>query len=462
MPFPDTIHGFMYDAAFVDKTNSIRLLNPTGGMLVPSVQSLSYFRDTKTVNDERATRPWLGAYTADTRAQVLVDGAEFADFLAHVATMPAAETEALFAILDRLFIHYDALETLTDIETALTTDAAYSIYSPGSLSLSPGTAQATAYNAGSTIIEAPNWALFKVFTTGSEGQEEIELKIWTGDAQFISNYPVTSISEVVPVLSYSALLNDPIIGGGSNAFDVADDSAELWRTKLDPQLFGKDNSGIHLQKIKFYDASLNVTLVPFGILHKGLVPNLLKIRTAIKDLLLGATGSEEQWRARAPELFIADQFYLIPQWNISTTRPDQVTYPNVAPVAKILTNTRLALPALSTDYIDANIEIIAAVYDSLFLSSVPHPLNVQEFSIMDIHPTYQSYAASEPGFANMEAHTKDFANRLNIALAVAAGKATNELYQPRVEGDDTYIPFVVGTTEYYVMTKESFLNKVGA
>lgn len=457
-----TIHGFLKDTAFIDRSSPARLDNPGGGLCLPSEQSLSYFQNTTSLVDTRATRPWISPHTADTLPVLYVDGVVFADFITHFASLADSERDSLFAILDRLVIFNQVLETVGDMDTDLSTEPEYSIYKPGSLSVSSERVQGEVFNAAGTIVEAPAWVQFSIFTTGGSGQEEHELKVWVDDAVFKTDYPISAITELVPILPYSTLLTGPLSGGGSNVFEAATTATDLIQSAIDPKMRLTHQTGLYLQNITFNDQALQAKLVPFGILHKGLIPDLLSIRTEIREAVLASgVGTEAAWRLRAPELFIVDQFYIIPMWDVVTVRPDGSINPSLISVAQIRANTKTALPALSGSYIDDGLEVMSVVYNAMQVGTVPHPENINYNSIFEIHDTYQNYAASEPGFANMEEHTKTFSNRMNTALPVAAGVTTNPLYPPRQEADSTYIPFVVGTTEYYIMTKESYLNKVG-
>lgn len=466
MPVNPTVHVFLHDPAFIERDNPSKpIFSVVGGLCIPAAKHLSYFKTLYQIVDARTERdPLPSAALAATKPIILLDQDEYAGFIGQYTAMSSSFKGMLFAIIDRVLLGNRSTDTATTLDTELTNDPRYGIYKPFSLSVAPSRSVGTAYLGGgdTEVIVAPDWALFKISVATPSGPQDVEIKVWASDGAFGVGYPVSIITEVIPPLDYTTLFSAPLIGAGSNPFTIAMNSATLGQGKLDPKLRDDDSSGLHLQKIAFYDANGNVMLVPFSILYKGARPGVLAIRRAIRqEVLTSGVGDPTRWRQRAPELFVEDQFYCIPQWNIRTERPDQVVYPNISPLPILIQNTRDALPQYATDYISQSTEVISAAYDTLTLTSVPNPINVAEFSILTLHPTYQNFAANEQGFNWMAQNTKEFAIKLNRALAVAAGKAVDPLYEPRYEGTLIYIPFVVGFVEYYVMTKESFLNAVG-
>jgi hypothetical protein len=456
----DVIYGFYKDRAFLPSETVVDQY-VSEGMFIPSVGSSSYFNNTKSLQDGRTSRTWFDGYISNTAPYLLVDGNEYPTFLGDFETIPSADRDAFFNILDRVFILSEPSESVSNLDTTL--QNTYSIFKAGSLTLSSTRKEAVVYSAGGTLVEVPTWAGFTIASNNGVDTVEYDFKIWVGDAEFKEEYPLSTIVEMVPLLSYPVILNNPLTGGGYNVFDPSKEAAERIRDIITPKLSIDNLTGLYLHDVKMHDTLNNIRNFPFGILHKGRVPSILDIRNIIREEVLGSgVGTEQNWRDRAPELFIVDQFYLIPQWNITAVRPDGITYPNVGPIGKMIQNTRLALPFYSPTYIEENIEVMGAAYDQLTLTAVPNEVNLTYTSVQSIHPTYQSYSSSEPGYANMEQHTKLFSQRLNEAAAVASGAVSNELYPQRIENGSIYIPFIVGTTEYYVMTKDSFLNQVGA
>lgn len=461
---PTTIYGFFKDNAFKDMDAVARQENPGGAVGLPSLQSLSYFADAGELADTRAARPWIDAFTATTRPTLLVDIAQYPSLIStDFADIDQADRDKLFNMLDRIAVHIVAGDDLATIETEFTTVADYDIYTAETLAWSTNArVEGTLYNAASTLVAVPEWVSFSVQVNGTSGTQNLDFKIWLVDDAFKAEYPITTITAVIANLSYNDILTAPLTGGGSNILDVANVTADLIANEQKPLMNAAHQTALYQQDIKLYDAMDNARPFPFGILHKGLTPDLLSMRTEIRtEALASGFGDETAWRARAPELFIVDQFYIIPMWDLTTSLLDGSVNPSIVSVANMLAKTKTALPTLSDIYVDANLEAMSVVYNAMQVAAVPHPDNLNYTSIYEVHPTYQNYAASEPGFLTMEADTKTFSNRLNTAMAVAAGVTVNEAYAPRLDGGNTYIPFVVGTTEYYVITIGSYENRVG-
>lgn len=459
---PTTIYGFFSDTVFRDTAGPVRTEN-TPGFGQPSRQSLSYFSNLQEIVDDRAARPYIGAFTATTRPVILIDGDVYTAELTFLDSVDQADRDAFFNILDRLFLLTDGVEDLAAFEADLTTDPDYSVYIAESLVIASGIrSNGIVYDAGSAAIAAPKWVEFSVLVNGTGGTQTHTFRIWIDDTNFTTHYPITTITAVVPPLDYNTILTNALTGGGTNIFDSAETAIEAVDAIISSPMLTDHQTGLYLQNITLYGSLDTARLFPFGILHKGTVPDLLSIRTAIREAVLASGfGTEETWRARAPELFIVDQFYILPMWHLFTTGPSGTIYPSVIGVAEMASASKLAVPSLGGEFVDQYLESLSAVYNAMQVATIPHPDNINHFSISALHPTYQNYTSSEPAFLLMDEDTKTFSNRLNTAMAVAAGVTTNELFPPRVDGTNTYIPFTVGTTEYYVITKESFNNKVG-
>ena len=457
-----TIYGFLRDDAFRDLDLTARPLSATGSPFQPSDQSLSYYATGQTLVDTRETRPWLDGHDDTTRAHLIIDAAAQAGLGALFSALDQEERDSLFAILDRIFVLIAANETLSAIEADLTDDAAYSIYVAESLTLATGArSNATAYNSDDTVVSTPDWAQFSVTVTVDDDPEVLDFKVWVNDTAFKADYPISTITAIIPPLGYNTILTGPLSGGGTNAFDSAATAIGLVEAGADSLMRAKHQTGLHLQNIRLVDGGGGARLFPFGILHKGNVPTLLSIRTELRESVLGSGfGTEAAWRARAPELFITDQFYIVPMWQAVAEIPDGEINTSLVSVSEMRATTKLALPALDGSFIDEHLEVLSVAYNAMQVAAVPNPANLNYQSLVSLYPTYQNFAASEPGFANMSAAAKLFSVGLNAALAVAAGATESEFYVPRVEGGSTYVPYVVNVVEHYVITKESFQNNV--
>lgn len=461
----DTVHVFLHDPVFLDLSQAFRAAHDGGGVGRLSAPGLSYFQTLFTITDARATRTPAPAWPATTRATLLLDSAAFADFVALFEAIPANQRGMLFAILDRVAFNLGPAPDLVALESELATAGHYAIYQPGTLQLAPGRTSDPVYPAGEPpqTVSCPDWVAFSVLLDdGSADGVEVDLKVWVTDAAFRAGYPVSVIETVVPPLPLSRLLNDPVVGAGANAFATAAIIAALQQATLDPTLRATDSTGVVTYQARFFDGAANMVVVPFNVLYKGKVPDRLAMRLAVKALLL-SVGTESQWRVRCPELFVDSRIWLVPQWNNTTPRVDQVIHPSVIKLAKLLANVKRTLPTLGNDFVEQTTEVLSVAYDELMLAAVPHPLNPpNRLSFRALHPTYQDFATTDPNFQYMTTETRRLAIELAQVLPVAAGKATSGLYTKVSEDGLAYWPFDVGFTEYCVIDREAFLNRAGS
>lgn len=460
----DTIHVFLHDPTFVNRDYLAGPVYAPGGLFVPKDDRLSFFSNMHRIRDPRDSRYNGLPFVTNSKPIILLDDTNYTDFIANYTNTSEDIQTSVFSIIEKIFFLLDGTETLSTIDNLLTTDPLCVAYMPSSLVIAPSTSTGTAYSSDGSTYEHTtfDWALFNIAIPLEDETITYEVKVWASDGAFEVGYPLSHITAVVPPLDFNTLLTGSLVGGASNPFSVAMSTAQISQNTLDPAIRVDDNTGVTLRRIVFYDTVGNTALVPFNILYKGGLPSVIEIRKSIRELVLASgVGTEDQWRARAPELFVDNQFYIIPQWNIVTTRPDQVLYPNITPFPKMLQNVRLALPHISLEIISETTEAITVTYKVMTLTGTPHVLNNEYQSILELHETYQNYATTADPFKYMEPHTQKFSLGLNRALVIADGLATDPLYDIRTESGANYVTFVIDDVEYYVMTKESFFNLVG-
>lgn len=465
MPIESTVHLFLHDPMFVNQEQSFRVAIDAGGVCRLSGAALSYFNDLYTVRDSRAARTPGPSVATPTRALLLADRYHEAAFLDLLALVPGAQRDQLFAILDRLVFNHNPATSVASLDAALSADAAYAVYTPGSLTQATTRHTGIAYLAGGThSFQCPDWVGFRVTLTQGGVTSAVDLKVWVDSQAFYDGYPLSTVMAVVPPLGYDQVLNAPLTGAaGSSALVTAAASATLNQSLLAADIRTQDASGYLTQLVRLYDAQNNTLLVPFNILYKGAVPDRLTCRLAIRaKALVSGYGTETQWRQRIPELYIDSQIYLIPQWTTTTNLPDQVVHPSVMPIKAALEAAKLVLPAVDDEFLADHMEALSAAYNTMMVLVVPNPANAPEKrSFLALHPTYRDFASHEPGYAYMAEATRRFALALNTLLPMAAGLGPVEGYALQTDNGLTYIPFDVGFTEFCVVTKESFRNRTG-
>ena len=461
------IYCFMYDKAFA---NNIALQSPSseeiGNLCIPSNLTNSYFKNPCELKDSRDIRPWIDpdSINKKVRASLLLDKEVFSEFVNKFIVLPKSDRDSVFHIIDTLTILNKTNRNEKQLETLLISDSNATVYKPKSLTVSKKRTDGKIYSdieAIPTLVTFPNWVQFTVSVAGKIDPIEHTIKIWFNDSSFIKEYPLSHITEIISYLDYNEILLNALTGQGYNSFLVSANAADVISSKVSPALKLSPQSGLYNQHTTLYDSSGNTYPYKFGILYKGTVPDLLDIRTAIRNkLLTSSTGTESSWKKRIPELFITNQFYIIPMWDVTTELPNLIIYPSVGKLSDMIKATKIVMPFMSSKYVNDNVETMSVIYDTIITTVIAHVENINHKNIISVHPTYQTYTAAEPGFADMSEHTKVFVNKLNEAMAVAAGKVNSLKYLSIEEDGAKYISFVVDDTEYYIMTKASYISRM--
>lgn len=461
----DTIHVFLYDPMFTDTTSIFKPILKDGGVCQLTGPSLSYFNEIYEVRDGRAVRSPALPFTTTTKPNIVFDGKLYSAFKSTLNSASQSSRDSLFSIIDRTCLLYVATETEETLDQVLLADSKYSIYTAGSFKRSPGASAGTAYLAdGSTrTLTVPNYVSFNVVFNTNGVIKDYEIKVWTDNNTFYTEYPESSIISVALPLTPSELLTLPLIGTGANTFSVSSATAELSASSLQQAIKDTDASGFVTYRAKIFNNVGDIVTVPFNLLYKGQSPDRLTMRQAIREKLLqSGVGNTTAWKQRIPELFITGQMYLVPQWGNITTQVDRILYPSIMSTRASVENTKKILNHVGSKHIEQYIEHAVSIYDLLLLTAISHPDNETQIHLRSLHPTYQAVKSTDPAYAYMEDHTKSFATQLSVVLAVAAGKATSTDYTSITQGLVTYIPFSVNEIEYYVVTKESYLNIAGS
>lgn len=457
-----TVHIFIHEPIFTDRTPvyAQQLRKDRVGSL--SDVGLSYFKSIETIADQRPTRTPAPTFNYTERASFVIDGVHYADFIATLQQAPLDEKNALYSMVDHLFFRYAASDSDATLDVALT--QMYPTYIPGTLDRSANTVTAIAYlpDGGQTLVTAPAYLTISVWMTVGNRQERQEIRFWLSDTSWREEFPLSHVLAVIPPLPIDVTLAGSLLDNGPNRFSQAADIVARMSAISAPIARDKDTSGELIYTAKVFNTAGDSALLPFSILYKGRIPDRLQARTAIREYLLNSgIGIEAQWRQRIPELFIDGLIYLVPMWDNITTRPDQSLYPSVISGSQALQTTRDALSFLSGEHIAQTFEVMVTAYNQMTLVGVSHPDNDTVLRVRAIHPTYQAVSTLDPAYQLMEIDTQTFAQRLAIALSVAARVQVVAGYDIIAVGRLEFVPFTVGMVEYYVMSRESYLNSTG-
>lgn len=463
------VHGFLYDSAFLNVGSGIDPVRKNGGMCVLSSQALSYFVNPQEFTDPRTARATNLNALFSTKSRLIVDQSEFSSFLSDTQTIwTTTERDNLFAIIDQLCFAYNSSATSAQIELALAT---WPQYLTSSFVYSTTHTVSTVYDTTpATAITCPDYVtFFFVIANGTQYQ----LRIWLNNALFYADYPLSTISVVVPPLPLSELYTLSITSATDNVFNTARISSSTSQQSLQSYIQSGQYSGYYAQNVVFVDGSGNSAAVEFNLLYNGCVPGAIAVRTAIRNLIIATiagtdtvagVGTLAGWKALIPSMFVTEVFYLVPMWDATTSLINVIIYPNIVSIAKVFTDIEKALYDLQVGYITANLDIMTAYYNSMTVLAVPDAANdPTRLSLIGEHSTYQDVATTNPAFASMTISTQQFSSLLGSALSAAFGNAVvNSLLSTYTPPNDTrsYITFTVADVIYYVMTKASYLSLV--
>jgi hypothetical protein len=476
-----TIHFFVNDLSFINNTNPVSDLLQADGIGIISQTLVANYVQPKKIRDPRSSRSTgMNAQLGNTLS-VITDGASsVSTFVTDYSTLWSLNDQlGLFNMIDQLCFTYNPSNTTQLIDNTLTSNPSkFPNYVAGSLRFSTSHSTANVYLGSSPdSIIVPDTVEFTLNVTDlSNGvAKQYDVVLWMNGTLFDSEYPVSTITAVIPPLNFPDLLNKPITTLADNALAIAKESAQVNLSDLTAPIgpnttetpITEGVSGYVAYNAKFVDTAGNFIFMPFNILYKGHIPGTLAIRQAIRNILLtSGTGTQAQWQARIPELFINAVFYLIPMWDNTTTIPNSTIFPDIIPIFSSLINkTEIIFYDVSPTFVEPNIQATSSVYDGILLTAIPDQANAtNRLSLLAEHPTYQALASTDPNFQYMAALTKQYAIQLANALPVAAGDVTNNSFavvsinQPSDPIQRNFLTWTVGDVEYYLCTKETFLN----
>jgi hypothetical protein len=463
----ETIHLFVKDTAFINPSVFVKTLFSNSGSCVLTQAILAAYVAPTEVSDPRTAR--LTDLRFGNTLSVITDGASsVSDFVSIYSTDWSLQNqESLFNIIDQLCFNYsDRAQSAWNV--FLSGNNAYSIYVPGSLSFGPTQSQSLAYiNGAASALTIPDTITLTIGITINTTLTEYQIVLWTNTALFLENYPISTITAVTFPLTFTDLLNQSIVAAASNALTIAKEASNVIYVDLTTPDTGftiqpivEGASGYITYNAKFVDINQNFIFMPFNVLYKGATPGVLAIRLAIKTILLASgVGTQAQWQARIPELFVNAQYYLIPMWLNTVTLPDSVIYQDTMNIATMINYTQLIMFDISPIFVAANIVSTSAAYDSIMLAAVPDPSNpTNRLSLSTEIPQYQDLATTDSNFNLMPTLTKQYATFLNNALPVAAGISSTNTFIIITLNNRTFVTFTVGDVEYYLIVKETFKN----
>jgi len=358
----------------------------------------------------------------------------------------------IFNIVEYLLYGTIPTDTLSDINTVLFNDPKFTNYIDGTVNVSNLRTAVELFDGLNIHRFAPRWIQFRYNKSGTI----LDFKFWFDRNDFSYLYPLTTITKVMSPLTPANLLNSSAI---TDPLAAVSTSSALIAGVLSADITNEDHSG-YTGFTTRYVFNNTEHLFTFGLLYRGRHPSIFEVRDAIVNYLLtSGVGDEAIWRVRFPDIFVENRFFMIPIWSNSTEMINNDIYPSII--------SNKAEDALIDGFMNNIIEDpqeyenLTVAYDKFFIATLADTGN-SITSIKALHPTYQDFSSTEPGFANMQQATQDFSILINQALAVASGEENNVSYTQVIIDGKTFVSIVLNDTEYLILRKDSYLANLPA
>lgn len=459
------IEAFLVDPGFSNQTHAINdILTPAPNKVATlTSKSLAYFTTPSVYQDVRLPAGRAVNWSAESIPQLVIDDSVFGSFVSVINAQSSPVADSFFALLDMLFFNYTPGRTHSQIETDLLSNAAIAeIYVPGSFSLASQTLNGTVYrsNGGTNTVAVPTRATFQVTLPSGSTSITYTLTVFTSVDAFLLGYTVSSIVAVIPPLTYETIYTASLVTTNTNVFSTAATTATLNYNTTKALLGTVAVSGISEYSAILTDTLGNSVPVPFNILYKGRAPILTEIREAIRAALLASgIGDEAGWHAKFPGVFIVGRFYLIPLWDQSYAKPDEIVFPSLVHVPTARLVAQQVLDALGISTIGDHLDLLPVYYNTMTTIGVPDGAGIIAGNqLSSLIPDYQSYPTETENFFYMSATTQSFAKQLNAIIALDNTNGTSPIYTPLTENLLTFYSFVINSYELCVITKACYTD----
>lgn len=369
------------------------------------------------------------------------------DEQALIESMSPEEQQRLFNITEYLTYGTISTDTQTDINVHLSSNPEYLGYKANSVKLNTNHAIVYLYGGVNIHRFVPTSIEFQFII----GDDTVNVKFWISKEAFKSEYPNTTIINLVPPMDLQTMLDPSLL---SNPISSAILSKSWTDMILQPEFVSRDQSGMHLFDTRYIYNGETYT-VTFGLIYRGRVPDAMESRIFIAEYLLNSgIGTRGLWEIILPDIFYHSAFVLIPFYHNRTTLVNADIYPSIIKATDLLAKIDTVVNKIPRAN-DPYRELMTAAYDKYLIGVAPADVN-ESSSLLNLYPTYRDFSTTDNGFSEMTSDTREFSIRLNQALSVAAGE-TNLLTVNRVTmGDLVWTNFVFNHGSFNILTKESY------
>ena len=457
MAATSTVYGFITDTLFwkkqmVDLDNSV----DTGVGYLDDIL-INYFHKIGKVHDPREQRLDVIGVVLQGNISLLFDVSKMDSVHGAFVDPKENEVATLFNIIEKIYITQDRTES--ELNRELTNDTEhYGSYIENSVRRSNGYTTTNPEGVRDSL-RIYDYIEFDCLMNG----EEVHFKLWLSNESFKKNYPLTTITKVIPPCDVKYLL-DP--SQQSNIIDAVANAADSIFDNIDTGTAGVDHTGILNYRTQWVVSSQNIPEIRFGLMYQGAVPSSLEARAAIRDYLVGlGIAHDGVWESRFPDLFITAQFFLIPMWDNTVERPNSkygTIYPAIIDQSKLYDDTVRILPSFDVKWIQSHLEVMTNPFNTTFLTVVPDPLNEEYFSLLKVLETYQGFGPDDTNYDYQEANAREFSRYLARAMSILYGDdvPSTEGFSENIFYKRRYLSFSSNKVEYHILYREDFTNTV--
>lgn len=332
----------------------------------------------------------------------------------------------------------------------------------------------TAISADKLTI--PQWIEFGFRT---EYYGDIIFKLWIGREHFLTNYPLTTITDVVlpcaaRQLKYPSTLGT-VTGNTTQGTPLQTliDSSIFINTTYKGNFSNKESSGVFTFSTPYMPSTYNNISISFAIVYKGPEPSLKLAKKAVRNTLLSSNIPEEEWLIVFPGLFTSAKFYIIPYWGNVFTSAGIEYECGVSKWTDAYNKFKAVFPYYNQTEFDAKLEIVLNDATDLLMAIISDPENDANKTIKRIHPTYIPVdGVTDSSLWNVQTEkTKVFNQYLSYAIAAANNGLTNitnhdgqlEYVTVNCGLDDReikrkFVYFSKDNCDYYILDKAEWSN----
>lgn len=452
------LYGFLLDDALrlrktVDSSNGY-----DQGYGVLEGETAAYIVNKTYLSDNRNMRlSVLNSAVAKGQLRVVFDSKRF-EALDSLANLDNTKLQCLFNIIERIYLQQGATDSA--IESQLTINSNFTGYVKGSFnhSLVQGSALISDIDNTTTTIQLMDWYEFEY--NDNNGCNFI-CHFWVNNIAFKNDYPFTTITSIIPPYNIHSLLIPEKLLAETNV-NILTDSSNYIFDQTNLETIARDQNGIYIYRTKYTIDKGKTISLPFALPYCGAKePKSLECREAIKNYIQKETSiSDDELLSLFPELFVNSRFYIVPLWDVYSELTDRDVYNSVWSLSVLKDKIEKIFMDYDEEWRNKYLEILLNAQNKMWCICLPDKLNTKLFSILKQHPTYQDYSSQMTGWRYMEKATQEFAGKLIRCMAVMNGIETSSEYTQIIDSDFTYLTFITGQSEYYVMNKESYLARM--